>query len=315
MLDNAQKKNIYRIAILIIFVLLVGSSRVQAASVNQLITKGNRLFKQGEFDAAAEHYTQALETNEDSEIINFNLGTAFYKEEKFDQAAEHLQKTLLTEDEDLRRKAHYNLGNTLVQSGLAKETDNIDEAISDLEQSLIQYQEALTVSEGEEDPDARHNYEFAEKTLERLRIKEEQERQQAQDQKDSKDQSQSQDKDESQEPQPSKGDDGQKDDQPQQDQDSKNQDDNEQEDEGQDPSEAGSQSDEQGQQNRQDQSGQNKDQPTGQQDGKSGFVNPQQLTNKEAQMLLEQYQQTEEPQGLLNVNPQRGEGPAVMQDW
>ena len=46
-----------------------------------------------------------------------------------------------------------------------------------------------------------------------------------------------------------------------------------------------------------------------------GGIDPKELTKKEAQMMLENYLQNVEPDGLLNLNQQRKDYEPVLKDW
>src|SRR3989338_2076582 len=83
--------------------------------------KGSQLYSKGDYKASVEEYEQALAKDEESDIINFNTGTALYKSEQYPQAIKHLQKALLTDKSDLKQKSHYNLGNSLYKFGKAQE--------------------------------------------------------------------------------------------------------------------------------------------------------------------------------------------------
>ena len=50
------------------------------ASEAGIVKKGNQLYNKGDYKAALENYQKALNQNPDSDIINFNVGTAFYQQ-------------------------------------------------------------------------------------------------------------------------------------------------------------------------------------------------------------------------------------------
>ena len=288
-----------------LFCILVSCSSAEGASPKRDVREGNIRYEQGDYAASREKYLKALEKDPESEIINFNLGTAFYKEEDYDQSVSHLQKVLLSDNEDLKENAHYNLGNVLYQLGMTRVGEDINAAVSSLENSLNQYKSALSINQ--EDKDAKHNYDYVQKEL--LRLKEMQ-KQQQQDQKQSKEKNEQQQQQDQQ---------SQKEQQDQQDQQEaqKQQQQGQQGESGEEEQDRSEQGERQGQQEKSDQErGQagkedyNKQQETGTQS-----PDAQELTQKEAQMLLEGYQQTEEPQGMLKVYPRADDMRPVIKDW
>ena len=166
--------------------ILICPSIVNAASTRQAVHKGNQYFRNGDFASSLEKYQEALEKDAESDIINFNIGTAYYKNGNFAKAVSHLQKSLLAEDESLQQKTHYNLGNALYKLGVAQENKEAAFAVSSLQQSLKQYENALKLDP--EDQDAQFNYEFVKKELEHLKQKPQQQNQQQQQQQESKNQ-------------------------------------------------------------------------------------------------------------------------------
>jgi len=279
----------------------------EAASLQRDVREGNRHYQRGDYESSREKYTQALTSDPESDIVNFNLGTVLYKEKDYEAAIDHLQKALLTEDDDLKEKTYYNLGNALYQSGAAQTKEDIDQAVSSLEKSLGQYERAMAIDG--KDEDAKHNYDFVKKELELLK----QQQQQKQDQeksdesKDPKEQQQNQEEQEEKNAQDQPQQSGQ--DQEREQKANEQQQGQEEQKQTQEPQSNGEQKSDQGRGQEGKESYNNQQESAGQpQDG-------QELTPKEAQMTLERYKQTEEPQGLLNVYQRRGNEGPVLKDW
>lgn len=142
------------------------------ASQAGIVKKGNQKYKEGDYVSALESYKKALDKNPDSDIINFNAGTACYQNGDYSQAADYLQKTLLTDDARLQQQAAYNLGDAFYQQGKVKEKQDINFAVLSLEKSLASFQKAIDLDQ--EDKDAQHNYEFVKKELEKLKQQQQQ---------------------------------------------------------------------------------------------------------------------------------------------
>ena len=220
------------------------------------------MYEKGDYDASLKEYQEALDKDPESDVINFDAGTAYYKKEEYKKSIEHLQKALLSEDEGLRQNAYYNLGNALYQ--LATQATNIEDALSSLEQSLMQYESAMNLDD--KDHDARYNHEFVKKELKRLKEKQEQQQKTC--------------------PDSQKAEDG-----------------GQKEEDGEQKAEDGEQKEEDGGQKAED----------GEQKPEDG--EQQALTKQEAKMFLDNYQQNEEPKGLLNFMKRKGKELPVLKDW
>ncbi len=283
-----------------------------AASKRRAVLEGNALYQQGAYADSAQKYRAALENDPESDIINFNLGTALYKRDDYDEAVSHLQKTLLSDDAALREKGFYNLGNALYRRGMAKEKSDLVAAISSLEEALKQYEGALSLQK--DDADTQYNYEFVKKELERLRQQQEQQKQdqegsgekQKKDQKDQEQQSQekSQKSEQQQQSGESQSPEGSKEQQQEQ-QGSQQQQSPSSEDQQKEGSPGTPQARDE------EQSGQSESKPS------QGQLpaDARELTPKEARTLLESYQQNEEPQGLLDMSPRKRDASPVLKDW
>jgi len=281
------------------------------------VKEANRLYEEGDFAASLEKFQQALEKEPESAIINFNTGTAYYKNQKYGQAINALHKSLLTEDESLQEMAYYNLGNSFYRAGIAREEEDIEMAIASLEKALVQYEGALKIDQKE---DTEFNYEFVKKELERLKEKEQQQEQQQQQNQQQQSQDSQQQQNQDQQNQSSDSDDQQEqqnnpDQQNQQDQ-QQPQEDNQQDQ--QQPQDSSGNQQEQEQQNNQQEQAQN-EAHQGNQEQQQGatqqMMNAQDLTQQEAQMLLDNYRRTQEPQGLMNFQNQTKERSPVRKDW
>lgn len=273
--------------------------------MKESVHQGNRLYRQGQFTESLKMYEDALNKEPESDIANFNAGTALYKEKHYDEAIGHFQKAILSDDASLRERAYYNLGNSFYKSGIGREKSDIAAAVTSLRESLRHLASALALDK--KDQDAQYNYDFVNKELERLREEQQQPRQ---NQDGQKDQEQPQDSPSGEEQPGAK--DGQAE-QPRSDAQRSDQEEN---------------SPQSGSGEAQEQKSQEKEQPAGSVSGQelthsapqSGAlrVNPEQvegLTKSEAERLLQNYQQTEEPQGLLHVFKEKHETGAVIKDW
>ncbi len=92
--------------------------------------EGIDAYQKGDFQQALKHFTDAqLNDPEQSEML-YNVANAYYKTGNFEAAAEHYKQVLETDDAQLKQKALYNLGNTEFRRG------DTDAAIGNYEAAL-----------------------------------------------------------------------------------------------------------------------------------------------------------------------------------
>ena len=280
-----------KIALLLVLVLWTTVTPRSAEAVLEVfqVNSGNDAYRDGDYEKSAEKYKEALKKDSESDIINFNLGAAYYKQNRYDEALDHLRKAVLSDDDALRQQAHYNLGNTLYESGRLFLADrDLDTTIQYYEEALAEYEKAMDIHP--DDADARFNYEYVKKELEQLK-QQQQQNQQQQNQQNQQDQQKDQQQD-------------------QQQQDQQQQDQQQQDRQQQDQQQQDQQQQDQQQQN-QKQNQKPKRQPSSAEQSAADFDD---LTLQEAEMLLDDYKQNDEPKGLLPIRPRMIPDP-VTKDW
>lgn len=153
--------------------------------------RGNALYEQGNYAAAAEVYREGLAQLPEAQAgvvlsgLHNNLGSALYQEGEYEAARESFARALRTADAPADRvRASYNGGNTSYR-------------LDDLETALAFYRDALLEDPTQED--ARFNYEYVKRQLQQ----QQQQQQQGDQQQD--DQQQQQDQDGEQEQQDQQG--------------------------------------------------------------------------------------------------------------
>jgi len=82
---------------------------------------GMAAYEKGDFEQALKHFTDAQLNAPDKPEMLYNVADAYYKTGNFDAAAEHFKQVLETHDAQLKRKALYNLGNAEFRRGKPKE--------------------------------------------------------------------------------------------------------------------------------------------------------------------------------------------------
>jgi Ca-activated chloride channel family protein len=269
------------------------------ASVAGEVNKANDLARQGKIDDSLKIYQDALGQDAGSPVIKYDLGTALYKKGDYEKALGYLQQAAQDKNLKIRPKAEYNLGNALYKSGVQKEDKNVDEAIRSLQDATGHYGQTIAVDP--KDQDAVYNRDFVEKEIERLKLKKQQQ-QQNQQQENRKQQQQQQ----------------------QQSQENKQQGKSQQAQENQ--SQQGKQSPENKEESQSAQTNNAGDQEKPQSSSESQAqkeMNVQKQAResqkenerKQAENLLEEYQENEEPKKLLSYVPKKIDDRPVFRDW
>ncbi len=130
--------------------LILLSTPAFAASPRAKVAEGNKLYRQGKYDGAANRYQDALLDAPGSPRIQFDMGNALYKKKDYQKALDAYQKALGTDDVSLQSQVYYNLGNSLYRA------QKLSEAIS-------AYERALKLNP--KDQDAKYNLEYVRNKL------------------------------------------------------------------------------------------------------------------------------------------------------
>ncbi len=281
---NKEHKNIFLYSFLLVVLVPTGAFASVAGEVN----KANGLYKLGQFDDSLKLYQEALDQDGKSPVVKYDLGTALYKKGDYAKALGYLEQAAQDKNIKIRPKAEYNLGNVLYKSGIRKENTNVDEAIKYMQGALGHYGESL--ADDPKDQDALFNQDFVKKEIERLK-KKKQEQQQRQNQQQQQNQKQQQQNQQNQQSQQKRQENQQSQDQKKQSSQSANQQ--------QSSSQKQSESQAQKQQNAQAQAEESQ----------------KELDRKQAEDLLEEYQENEEPKKPLNYMPKKINDRPVLKDW
>jgi Ca-activated chloride channel family protein len=83
--------------------------------------EGIAAYEKEDFEQALKHFTDAQLNAPDQPEMLYNVANAYYKTGDFEAAAEHYRQVVETDDTDLKQKALYNLGNAEFRRGNAKE--------------------------------------------------------------------------------------------------------------------------------------------------------------------------------------------------
>ncbi|MFH1867787.1 MAG: tetratricopeptide repeat protein [Candidatus Omnitrophota bacterium] len=263
------------------------------------VRKGNLLYNKGKFDESLGRYEKAFTGAPDSEVVNFDLGTALYKLKDYERALEHFKRSLITEDPSLEQKASYNLGNAEYKFGIGKEDSDLPQAAALLQDALRHYEKALELDF--EDEAAKYNYEFVEKELKRLQEKLKQQSQQEKKQQEEKDSEEKQEEGE----------------QKQEEGEQQKQEEGQQQQAGQERSQQDKEEQAQEEKAKEEeaQKGLQEEEEKDTGDEESSASQAKEMAEKEALMLLESYSQDEEPKGLYKQKMDMPLAGEVVKDW
>ncbi len=154
---------------MLIFALIFGlSGSLSAQKEKAFVRKGNKAYRAGKYESAAQQYRKGVEENAYSYEANFNLGTALYQQEEYESAAQQFD-LLRQPDTDPQRlaRAYHNLGNSLLEQKKYAE-------------SVEAFKKALRNNPN--DPDTRYNLVYAMEKLQEQQQQQQNQQNQEQDQ-------------------------------------------------------------------------------------------------------------------------------------
>lgn len=288
------------------------------------VREGNEAYFKGQYKDAAEHYEAAAQKSSNDPRIDYDQGVAAYKNGKFNDAVGYFNKALLTDDLKLHDDAQFDLANSLYKLGVENEDQDVKGAIKNVEDSLLHYDKVLAADPGKDDAKSNRGYVASE--LERLKKKQlEPKPQNSRQDKKSKNDSKDPQDQQNQQGQSEKDSGSSKD--KQQSTAGQKSDPKEQTEPSSDPADKKKDNDQSSSRTESDKK--SEDQKAAEAKKASGGKDQQQdpgasagqagqghiLSQDEANMLLDDFSQNEQPKGLLNfVREPRQERP-VTKDW
>lgn len=106
------KTNLY-----IAVVFLLTSSALFSQDYIDYLRKGNEYYNSQKFNEAEKEYRRAKEADNSSLKADYNLGNSLYKQNNYQQAADYYYKAATgAKDNSTMAKAYHNLGNSFLQS-------------------------------------------------------------------------------------------------------------------------------------------------------------------------------------------------------
>ena len=160
--------------------ILFGTSVVYAQDYRSNTRKGNKAYNDTKYADAEILYRKALVSDSTFYKAQYNMGDALYKQKQYDGAIKYYNKAIENPATDSQTKsnAHYNVGNSYLQSGL--EDRNNPQSMEKFKNAISSYSEALKINPNNED--AKYNLSYARKMLKQMQQQQQNQDQQQQQQ-------------------------------------------------------------------------------------------------------------------------------------
>lgn len=131
------------------------------------IKDGNKLYDEGDYDGALELYNRARDAK-DSDVSNYNLGSAYFQKGEYEKAAEFFSATLTTKNVELAKKSLSNMAVTKLKTGYEKLENGGDKsaALDDFKEAATAYRKILL--DDSSNKAAKQNMELANKKIDEL---------------------------------------------------------------------------------------------------------------------------------------------------
>lgn len=290
---------------LFLLALLVVTAPLTAGQnkVRRINGEGNKLYTEEQWADALAQYTAANEIDPENPVLHYNLGNALYRINDLEQAVTHYTAAAASEDQELARRARFNLGNTWFRNAEALEgTGDWEGRNKALAQSIGHWQSVLTEEPGNRD--AKLNLELALKKLQ----EEPPENQQQQDQEGEQDEQEKDQQEEQDQQQDQEGEQGEEE-QDQQQQKEGEQEQDQQEEQPQSGEEKEEDQEQQGE-TQQPQPGEEQEQQAGEEQAEQMRISPE-----EAQRILDALRDEELEEQRRQMAERKGKGGSAEKDW
>jgi len=133
------------------------------------LERGNRLYRQDQYEAALEEYNQALANHGNRPEVNYNAGNAAYKSGDYVSAISRFMEAVNNSHEisdEQRSQIHYNLGNAYFRQAARQQQQDPARAVELYKESLRHFRQAIELNR--DDIDAKFNYEVVDRTLRQM---------------------------------------------------------------------------------------------------------------------------------------------------
>jgi Mg-chelatase subunit ChlI len=168
---NARKyKTVFQVLLLLVIsqAALADSARVSTSQAcPELVERGNKLYKQGNFNDAINSYDQALLDAPGALEPKFNQANSYYRLDDLAKAMD-LYRQVAAESKDMKvvTRAKYNLGNSYFQQGSKQKDSNLQKAIDYMKTAIGSWRGVLDIEP--ENKKAARNIEVARLLIEDL---------------------------------------------------------------------------------------------------------------------------------------------------
>jgi len=118
----------------------------QAQDAQESVRRGNKLYKQQQYNEAVEEYEQALIVMPEALVPKFNKANSYYRLDDLSEAIDtYRDVTAESKDMKLVTGGRYNLGNCYFQQGMKQRDSSPQKAIDDLKTGIGYWREVLDI--------------------------------------------------------------------------------------------------------------------------------------------------------------------------
>jgi len=117
-----------------------------AGSVQTTVREANKLYSEGEYNAAIAAYDEALIDQPAAPEPKFNKANTYYRLDDLGKALD-LYRQVAADSKDMKlvAKAKYNLGNTSFQQGIKQKDSDLNKAVEKLRSSIDSWRQVLDI--------------------------------------------------------------------------------------------------------------------------------------------------------------------------
>src|SRR4030042_370437 len=150
--------------VLLLILFASATQRALAESASGIVSEGNKLYQQGQYQEAISRYDNAILKAPEAVEPRFNKANSYYRLDDLQQAID-LYKAVAAESKDMQlvEKAKYNLGNCYFRQGIKQKDADLQKAIENMQTAIGWWRQTLDIDSANEN--AATNIEVARLTI------------------------------------------------------------------------------------------------------------------------------------------------------
>jgi Ca-activated chloride channel family protein len=157
---NAKKLKL----VLLVILFATATQRALAESAGGVVSEGNKLYQQGQYQDAIGQYDRAIQESPESVEPRFNKANSYYRLDDLSEAID-LYKAVAAESKDMQlvAKAKYNLGDCYFRQGTKMKDSDLQQAVENMQTAIGWWRQVLDIDPANEN--AAKNIEVARLTI------------------------------------------------------------------------------------------------------------------------------------------------------